>query len=603
MRSESFIHKLIPYIPVIILMVVTACMYDYYLDLNDDVLMKDILSGMYSGEPSAYNIQMLYPLCALVAFLYRMMPNIAWYGIMLVAFQYVSLALIIKNLCRVIFNNDDILLKEDDKGQDPVKSSGINKRLFAVSGLCVMSAVLFASLMLTHLVYVQYTITVAMMAAAAASGFMAIRPCETIREFLVDAIPDILLIVIAYMLRTEMLLLMLPFVAAAFVYRLCMEKQIFEKKTLSKYLCVILLGAVLMLACRISDRIAYSSPEWQSFIRMFDARTELYDYQVPPEYEKNSEFYEQTGLSRTQALLFQNYDFGIDSRIDDAIMRSVAEYAGSVNKASVSFSDKLKEKLRIYIYGIVHLNRVPGSFYPWNIIMLILYLSCAVYIILSGSFIDIWKIAALFFGRSAIWLYILMGERTPDRITHSLYFIEIIVLLMLFALTGANDERHRIVKKAVFVTLAVMGILLLPGEIKNADHQKNIRADVNAPYNELYGYMASLPSKTFLIDTYSSVSYSEKMFDKTAFVSKANSNVLGGWAAHSPIEKAKLASRGMSDMGSGLIADDTYFCCKKDIDHEWIEDYYSETGIKIRFEIQDTIADTFEIISIIKTEN
>ena len=28
---------------------------DYFFDLNDDVLMKDLLSGAYSGAPEAHN--------------------------------------------------------------------------------------------------------------------------------------------------------------------------------------------------------------------------------------------------------------------------------------------------------------------------------------------------------------------------------------------------------------------------------------------------------------------------------------------------------------------------------------------------------------------
>ena len=36
----------------------------------------------------------------------------------------------------------------------------------------------------------------------------------------------------------------------------------------------------------------------------------------------------------------------------------------------------------------------------------------------------LWKLCFLFAVRSALWMYILMGERFPDRITHSLYFME-----------------------------------------------------------------------------------------------------------------------------------------------------------------------------------
>ena len=44
---------------------------DYFFDLNDDVLMKDMLSGAYTGAPEAHNIQMLYPISAFISMFYR----------------------------------------------------------------------------------------------------------------------------------------------------------------------------------------------------------------------------------------------------------------------------------------------------------------------------------------------------------------------------------------------------------------------------------------------------------------------------------------------------------------------------------------------------
>ncbi len=34
--------------------------FDFFYDLNDDVLMKDILAGVYTGTPEGHNIQMLW---------------------------------------------------------------------------------------------------------------------------------------------------------------------------------------------------------------------------------------------------------------------------------------------------------------------------------------------------------------------------------------------------------------------------------------------------------------------------------------------------------------------------------------------------------------
>ena len=45
--------------------------FDFYYDLNDDVLIKDILSGVYTGTPEGHTMQLLYPLGLLLSLLYR----------------------------------------------------------------------------------------------------------------------------------------------------------------------------------------------------------------------------------------------------------------------------------------------------------------------------------------------------------------------------------------------------------------------------------------------------------------------------------------------------------------------------------------------------
>ncbi|MCR4788102.1 MAG: hypothetical protein K5888_05930 [Lachnospiraceae bacterium] len=586
-------------IPVIILMIVVGLSYDYYFDLNDDVLMKDILSGTYSSEPLAHNMQMLWPLCAPVTLLYRMVPHVSWYGIMLVGFQYASLYVIIDGISKICSEKTNEL-------SDPKK--WFFKPQFARPVVYFISMLVIASLMFTHLIYVQYTVTVAMMSGAAAVRFFNADTSGSLKESLKAFCPGIVIIVLAFNLRTEMMLLMLPFVGAVLVYKLSFEEKIFKNGMLKKYIYALLLILLFMFIFWYIDSMAYGTPGWRAFRNMFDSRTILYDYSVPPPYEGNESFYDMAGLTPEEAVLFENYNYGIDPRIDDRMMRAVATHAKYSGKNDRSFSDKLKDKIRIYIYEITHLNDTPGTDHPWNMVALILYVSCALVMIFGKDIFGLWRIVALFAGRSAIWLYMLMGERTPDRITHSLYFMEITVLMILFMallqrsdLTG--DKRIKTVIMAATAALLCAGIcIIIPGR-KEASYQAAYREQVNAPYIELYEYMAGDTEKMFLIDTYSSVSYSEKMFDDIAFVSKANSNVLGGWAATSPIEKDKLAAYGIEDMGSGLLSDNVLFCKKTDSDAGWMKDYYSSIGIDVTMEKEKTIADTFELIRVKKVEN
>ena len=76
------------------LILLLALRYDFWFDINDDVWMKDIISGVYTGTPSARNIQMLFPVSGLVSLFYRIPRSVDWYGLFLLACQFGSLFLV-----------------------------------------------------------------------------------------------------------------------------------------------------------------------------------------------------------------------------------------------------------------------------------------------------------------------------------------------------------------------------------------------------------------------------------------------------------------------------------------------------------------------------
>ena len=87
---------LIPGFCCLILFLAAGLAWDYYYDLNDDVLIRDILSGVYTGEPEALTAQLLWPLGALLAGLYRLLPGLPVFGAFLWLCQAGSVFLILR---------------------------------------------------------------------------------------------------------------------------------------------------------------------------------------------------------------------------------------------------------------------------------------------------------------------------------------------------------------------------------------------------------------------------------------------------------------------------------------------------------------------------
>ena len=87
-KLQGHVSLIIAVIATLAAMIATGLSGDYFFDLNDDVLIKDILSGAYTGAPEGHNIQMLYPISLFISLFYRLGVNIDWYGIFLCGLQY-----------------------------------------------------------------------------------------------------------------------------------------------------------------------------------------------------------------------------------------------------------------------------------------------------------------------------------------------------------------------------------------------------------------------------------------------------------------------------------------------------------------------------------
>ena len=73
------------------------------------------------------------------------------------------------------------------------------------------------------------------MSATAIFLFVTTPETKDVRQFVIQNIPSMLLVIVAYQLRTEMLLLTLPFVALAGIFRWAEEDKIFTKENGIKY--------------------------------------------------------------------------------------------------------------------------------------------------------------------------------------------------------------------------------------------------------------------------------------------------------------------------------------------------------------------------------
>ena len=579
-KIQKWQNWIIALVPVLILGFFAGFYFDYYYDLNDDVLMKDILAGVYTGMPEGHNIQMLWPVSAFISGLYRIAGTLPWYGLFLCGCHF---------LCMLLITGRATALCRSVRGKLLVA---------AVSGI------LFGAFFLSHLIFAQYTVTCTLLGATAAFWFYTTDIELKTSTFIKKNILPVVLVALAYLIRSEMLLLVLPMICVAGACKWGSEKRIFTKDHAVKYLSVIglILGGIVL--GQAVHMFAYGSSQWRSFTEFFDNRTELYDFQAPPAYEENKEFYDNIGLTENEKILFDNYNFGINEEIDEKLIGEVAVYAGEIRKEGTPFADNLKEKLKDYVYRLTHGSGDVGSDYPWNYLVIMGYLAVFVMAFPMKNVWGIsWKLTFLFGVRTVLWMYILLGERAPERITHSLYLMEFCILIaMLFM------EWQRIVSARTagllgglsLVAFVMLAVSVFPQSVWQVEREQQYRKMVNAPYQELYSYLSGEENREnfYFIDVYSSVAYSEKMFENVDN-SIDNYDIMGGWACKSPLWRKKLAAYDISSIEQALRGrEDVFFVRRTSENMQWLTAYYEDHGTPVEPVLVETVAGEFEIYAV-----
>ena len=608
-QSHKYMSIIVSAVAVLAMMVVTLMFGDYFFDLNDDVLMKDILSGAYTGTPEGHNIQMLYPISGFISLLYKTGINLDWYGIFLCFIQYLCLFFMLSALIS--------------------RASDTWKKI-----LCAISFILVClGFFWPHLLYVQYTVVCGLMSGTAA--FLIL----TAKENKKNNIIALILLFVAYLIRSEMLLLTLPMVGVAILIKWALSRLEYygdsmvshvgeKKKLFRRYLGLCLTLVLGLLVCGGLHKLAYSRADWKEFNRLFDNRTELYDFQYIPDYAQNKDFYDSIGLSESEQQLLVNYNFALDDEINADTLGAIAEYAAQTKSADAPLTDRLRKAFSLYVYRMHYVAapvfyEYPMTDFPWNVCVILLYLAvfATLFIKHKGEAhykkVGLGLIATLIACRSVLWLYIIIRGRDPIRITHPLYLIEMVILTGMLMLVLGSSEAEGYKKSieskiaaVIAIVLGIVGAIAIPMQGRVINHENMIRQAMLDRYQALYDYFDANKESYYLIDVYTSVSlgeavteeaatFSEKMFERVDN-SFANHDLLGGWASKSPIYRQKLEKAGYTNVQDALLSEGVYYVQNKTFDNSWLIDYYHEKGVEVSLDKIDEIADVFEIYKVEK---
>ena len=487
---------------------IVAVGFDFFYDLNDDVLIKDILSGAYTGTPSGYNNQMMYPISVLIAGLYRLIPSVPWYGIMLMGGLAASVTIIAYRLLCYTLN------------------------IWIKLAMSVFVIVFILGVYMDEITNMTYTVVSAMLATAACVWVLTDNNLR-----LRDNIVPIVLCIISFNTRSEMFLLMCPYMAAVTIIKFIFDLSKKSLRNLSIIATVILAGIVITF---LIDTIAYSGSEWREYRRLFDARTEVYDFTGIPEYDTNEDFYESEGITREQWQLLVDYNYALDDNITADTLETIASYVRSGEAKDANGNPYTRANVGIktamgqYIRSLIDFTADP-MYMPLRLIVTLLFIALVILSILSRRGDMLVGLAIVLLCRSVPWIYFYYSGRPVERLSHPMFFIEAAILFTMMCQTKIS----RLDKGLVYLTLILILVLCvvnLKTEWGDTARQMREREEVNASYEKLCEHTTTTEGY-YLIDVYSTVDFTEKVFAPQA--DKSNQMLAGGWMAGSPLDAKK----------------------------------------------------------------
>ncbi|MDE7247657.1 MAG: hypothetical protein K2N43_07195 [Lachnospiraceae bacterium] len=583
-RYENFIQVLVVTGISAFLM---GIVFDFYFDLNDDIMMRDIMSGIYSGTPDGHNMQTLYPLGAFLALCYRICRPVPWYGLFLFLCQFGCFYLIGLRLLNYFRREGE--------------------RLFALAALFLFQW----GTWLTHMVNAQYTITCAMLSAAAVFWFLTTPPGLSVKKFIQKNIPAVILLILAFQLRSEMMLLTLPFFVFAVWICWWEERPVLTMEKIKKYgvaAGLILLGMMLSF---LIDLAAYSGEQWRDFRQFFNARTTVYDfYPEVVTQDAYGDALRELEVSPAQQTLLRNYNFGLDEEIDTEMLEEVAAYAADSVGGERDWGAILKDKLFLYYYRTLHSDDAPYNLlvifgYAVNIIaIVILYRETREdYTDGLGKRRLCWRLTQLVLlalMRSGLWMFILMRGRDPERITHSLYLVEFVLLVaMLLRLPKVEWRVPSYIMAALFVLLTTVSLM---GSLTAVNADQSRREEHLRDWEAIDSYCAGHSDNFYFEDVYSTVAFSGKLFDSGRGIC-ANYDIAGGWMCKSPLYREKLGRYGIESAGDALAGDGRVYFIMSDAEEserglDWLKAFYEERGREAEIWESDKIGENYRVYQV-----
>lgn len=482
---------------------------------NDDYRMMTIVSGAYTGTPSANIVFMRYPVGAMLAGLYSLTTQIPWYGLFTMVCMYVPSCI----FCYYF-----------------IKKAYLKK--MTIVGV-VLYALLFLFFIRKYICLPQFTLT---------SAFLGIGAIVVIHEMpskrnIGHILLAVLCCVISFSVRSKAFYLLLPLIGLIVVLRLLNEKGAKLWKT---FAAVGLATVILCSAVAVVDHVAWnSSEEMQYFKRFNTARSQVYDYGGVPGYYAHRPFYLENGISEVTYRALSARYLDIDDGVDAETLELIADYNEELRTSAQSTWGRLKYAVKETIeYWVDSGDEVVKYsavcvFVMLGIILVLAAKRSKIHLLFPAAVAGVLleTIYLKFSGRLVV--------RVLDMLLIALGVVGCLVILDLMQprtkpfreYTAALRRNRSKLVSASLVTLSVVGVVMAILACQYTalrDKYNSVTQTQNSRLDGLKAYAALYPDSFFFYDSSDFISCTDYVFATYGEGQILNHDSLGSWNTCSP---------------------------------------------------------------------
>ncbi len=525
--------------------------------IGDDVIMRDIVSGAFTGKPDGHAIFMKYALGFVLSRFYLFNNHIDWYGFFMAGTLFLALAVI---LYRGLSAEKSLLWKG------------------AYAGLTVG---LFTAVMVFHAAQFEWTVSAAMLGASGLYLY-ATGTKQGKGQYILEEILIWLLLFLTFCIRPDVFFMVMPGFGISFLWK-------FVKSGKERKICfqeLILPAAVFLTAGVVTliEASAYGEEGWKEFQKFQAARTQVYDYSGIPSFEANPAFFEELGLSEHEVRNLRHYALYLIEGMDREMMEALSEESMRQNALETRLFGRMKEGITLAWGQFVHKEYFPASLPTLLFFIGILVLA---FLYERRALVPL----ALFWGAEGIfWLALGFVGRLPERVAFSLHLIALLAMGAYFYRLYQKAE-SRIPQKGK--AAAVSGILVLclaaavfQWKTAAASNAEKIARDGN--YQLFKTACKEEPENIYFVETFMAEPVGGAAVTGRGDFRQNNCVTLGDWYSTSPLDEERFEALGIENAEETILTNPNAYLVVRDVeDTGFLGSYFAYKYPKLSLVLRD----------------